>query len=658
MAIQYPSYAIPQPGNLLGSIEDGYKFGTQVQGDVRNQAATLAQLAEAAQLGNRAQPPRQPQQSLAALAPAQQPSIGPDGHPVAVGDVAAELNGQSNPYAQNVAQAESGGNPNAVNPTTGATGTYQFLPSTWQDLMQRHPELGLTADGMTDPAQQQKAMPVFTAENARTLASNGIAPSPGSLYAAHFLGGEGASQVLSAPDTTPIAQIAPAAAQANPNIAQMNVGQFRQWASQQGTGGNGGYQPPAAAPTNGTQPYGLANGIPQGAGLPDRDTLLALLRAPDTRQAAIQMIATAQQAQTPAGQLALAEDAKKAAMPNTLNPGETELDAAGHPVYTAPNVNRVSYSQATPADLAANGISNGDATQYQMGSNGKLIAIPGALGSTGSNGKTLGTTGAAAIDPTLPGYSSDIVTGGLTQAAIDQKALGYLTAGTPPPQGRTGIAGAQNVAIANRMAEMDPNGNLAANKSQLKSLTQSLATQQKYLDTTQRSVANAENGFAQVVQTFQDKGINTSQFPTINAMVNAVKAQLSPGDLAAYQAGLTEVGNEYAQVFARGGQVSDAVRSRAASIANGDLSISDLNKVLTELHAQGDIVVQGSQSQVKQISDQINSIVSPAAAASASTAAPAAAPAPQTAAPAAVPSSKTINGVTYTRDASGDWYQQ
>lgn len=33
-----------------------------------------------------------------------------------------------------VIQAESGGNPAAVNPTSGAGGLYQFLPSTWQAL--------------------------------------------------------------------------------------------------------------------------------------------------------------------------------------------------------------------------------------------------------------------------------------------------------------------------------------------------------------------------------------------------------------------------------------------------------------------------------------------------------------------------------------------
>lgn len=33
-----------------------------------------------------------------------------------------------------VISVESGGNPTAVNPVTGAAGLYQFLPSTWADF--------------------------------------------------------------------------------------------------------------------------------------------------------------------------------------------------------------------------------------------------------------------------------------------------------------------------------------------------------------------------------------------------------------------------------------------------------------------------------------------------------------------------------------------
>jgi hypothetical protein len=254
----------------------------------------------------------------------------------------------------------------------------------------------------------------------------------------------------------------------------------------------------------------------------------------------------------------------------------------------------------------------------------KTMGMGGGL-SAGS-GIVPGTTGSPTIDPAAPGYSTVPVVGGLTQAAIDQKAQYYQTIGGVPPQGRSGIMGMQNAAIANRMAELDPSGNLGTNKAQMASLASSLKTQQTYLDATQRSVGNAENGFQQVISAFQNKGINASQYPSINAAVNAAKAQLSPGDISAYNAGLQEIANEYAQVFSRGGQMTDQVRTRAASIANGNLNLDDLKKVLTELQAQGDIVVKGAQGQVKHITDQINGII-PRAAAAADTSGAGSAPA-------------------------------
>jgi len=47
---------------------------------------------------------------------------------------AASYNGASGSYQACVIQAESGGNPSAVNASSGAGGLYGFLPSTWQAL--------------------------------------------------------------------------------------------------------------------------------------------------------------------------------------------------------------------------------------------------------------------------------------------------------------------------------------------------------------------------------------------------------------------------------------------------------------------------------------------------------------------------------------------
>lgn len=192
-------------------------------------------------------------------------------------------------YFNSIRSAESGGNDAARNPNSSATGRYQFLDSTWNGLMQSNPELGLTADGRTDPAQQERAIREFTAQNARTLSSAGLPVNPGTLYAAHFLGGAGASNVLSQPDPTPIAQIVGAdVVQANPQLANMTVGDFKGWAAQKGTGGNGGYVGPQAS-----EPFPTATG-PRQVNVP-ADVLQALYSSPDTRQLALSLAQAKQQ---------------------------------------------------------------------------------------------------------------------------------------------------------------------------------------------------------------------------------------------------------------------------------------------------------------------------------------------------------------------------
>jgi len=77
-----------------------------------------------------------------APAPAPQPAAAPAASaPVASAPVASapaqptgSYSASSGSYQNCVIQAESGGNPSAVNPTTGAGGLYGFMPSTWHAL--------------------------------------------------------------------------------------------------------------------------------------------------------------------------------------------------------------------------------------------------------------------------------------------------------------------------------------------------------------------------------------------------------------------------------------------------------------------------------------------------------------------------------------------
>lgn len=228
-------------------------------------------------------------------------------------------------------------------------------------------------------------------------------------------------------------------------------------------------------------------------------------------------------------------------------------------------------------------------------------------------GTAPGTLGAPKIDVAAQGYAREIVpeTGGLTQSAIDQAALSLATTGRFPVGmgiGSAGAGGQRKNAIQNRAAELNAGGNIAANAAQLSALTASLKQQTTYANSTERSIANAEKGFEQVITAFKGK-VNNSQLPIVNAITNAVRYNLAPGDVSAFRVGLTEVANEYANVFSRGGIVTDAVREQAKKIADGNLSVDDLSKVFDELQAQGKIVKEGAIAQADKIQGQLNGIL-------------------------------------------------
>jgi hypothetical protein len=159
----------------------------------------------------------------------------------AEGEVDTSLAVVPEDYYAAAERAESGGNRFAKNPNSSATGPFQFITSTWQNLAKRRPDLGLTPDGRTDPEQANRAMRAFTEENAAALQSAGIPIDGGSLYAAHFLGSGGAKNVLTADPNASVASIVgQKVVNANPFLANMSVGQFKQWAARKGGGGNRG----------------------------------------------------------------------------------------------------------------------------------------------------------------------------------------------------------------------------------------------------------------------------------------------------------------------------------------------------------------------------------------------------------------------------------
>lgn len=116
------------------------------------------------------------------------------------------------------ARRESALNPSAQARTSSATGLFQFIDSTWFDMVRRHGAahgLGQYANALSqgadaetrrdilalrsDPEIAARMAGELTRENAQTLqAQLGRAPSAGELYAAHVMGSGGALRLINA----------------------------------------------------------------------------------------------------------------------------------------------------------------------------------------------------------------------------------------------------------------------------------------------------------------------------------------------------------------------------------------------------------------------------------------------------------------------------
>lgn len=128
-------------------------------------------------------------------------------------------------YYDYTIRRESGGNANARNQRSSATGPAQFIDSTWNELMRKYPQLGLTTDGRTDEDQSMRALKVFTQENADFLKSKGYDTNRTNLYLAHRFGPQGALKLLTADPKAPVhSVVSPDVMEANPDLNGKTVG--------------------------------------------------------------------------------------------------------------------------------------------------------------------------------------------------------------------------------------------------------------------------------------------------------------------------------------------------------------------------------------------------------------------------------------------------
>lgn len=154
---------------------------------------------------------------------------------------AADATGVDFSLLVETARRESAFNPNARAGTSSATGLFQFIESTWFDMVRRHGAehgLGQYAAALqqganaetrreilalrTDPELSARMAGELARENANALQQKlGRAPSAGELYAAHVMGVGGAGRLIEA-----AAQGAPDASVLFPREAAANRGLF------------------------------------------------------------------------------------------------------------------------------------------------------------------------------------------------------------------------------------------------------------------------------------------------------------------------------------------------------------------------------------------------------------------------------------------------
>lgn len=292
---------------------------------------------------------------------------------------------------------ESGGNPTAQSGSSSAGGLGGFIDSTWISTVRKSaPELAGESDAQIlarkkdgSPegiAFQRRMVQAHIDENVASLQANGIEPTSGNLYAAHFLGAGGANTVLKAPDATPIANlVGQGVMDANPFLKGMTVGDFKAWADKKMGGAGvssivaGGASPAApgsAAATSAENAQVAAPTIPDAGDIGAFDTAPAEVQrtggVPADAQAEADLIETSRQQRAKADELGVILPPPAGIVAATTQAAPAQITSAADLSTVAKDVN----TDPTPGQIEA-----GNYRKAHIDLNGFKISIENPRGS-------------------------------------------------------------------------------------------------------------------------------------------------------------------------------------------------------------------------------------------------------------------------------------
>ncbi len=144
-------------------------------------------------------------------------------------------------YLYRLMMAESAGKPHAKNPRSSALGPYQFINSTFIEVVDKH--FADEVEGMsrseilalrTDMEFARRAAIAFNDDNAKYLEERGVKPTFAHLRLSHLLGPAAAVKVLRAKPNTRLTSLLPSSViRANPFMRRMTVAMLVRWSERE-----------------------------------------------------------------------------------------------------------------------------------------------------------------------------------------------------------------------------------------------------------------------------------------------------------------------------------------------------------------------------------------------------------------------------------------